>query len=118
MVYGLYLVLNQDRWFRGDFSSDNPMTGTIYTNKNLTTAKDLTGYTLTLRLHKPKHFGDYFNKEVSIVTANAGTWDYDVAQGELPPRGIYFAKMELSKAGVKESTLNRVELYILEGPSG
>ena len=117
MSYGLYLTLDQTRWYRGDFSSDNAITFTVYTDINRQTAKNLTGYTLTLRLHRPKHFGDSFNKTAEIVTAASGTGRYFVNQGEIPPRGLYFVKLELSKSGVVESTLNRVELYVLEGPS-
>ena len=117
MVYGLWLTLDQSQWFRGDFSATNLLTGTIYTNNNRTTAKNLTGYTLTVRMHRPKHFGDFFNKTASIAVAGDGTWSYAVQAGEIPPRGIYFVKIELTKSGDRESTLNRQELHILEGPS-
>lgn len=118
MAYGLYLTLDQDQWFRGDFSATNKLTGTIYSNINRTTAKNLTGYTLNIRFHRPKHFGDFFNKEATIVTAGDGTWSYAVGEGEIPPRGIYHVKLEIKKSGDRESTLNRVELHILEGPTG
>jgi len=117
MAYGLYLTLDQDQWFRGDFSSDNKLTGTIYTDINQQTAKNLTGYTLTIRLHRPKHFGDFFNKSADIVVAGSGTWSRAIQAGEMPPRGIYYVKLEIAKSGVVESTLNRSELHILEGPS-
>ena len=112
------MTVDQSEWFRGDFSSENKLTGTIYTNINKVTAKNLTGYTITIRLHRPKFFGDFFNKTGTIVTAADGTWSYAVQQGEMPPRGIYFVKVEISKSGVIESTLNRIEIQVLEGPSG
>lgn len=118
MVYGLYLTLDQDQWFRGDFSSDSLLTGTIYTDVNRTVAKNLTGYTLKIRMYRPKHFGDFFGKAGTIVTAANGTWSYAMQRGEIPPRGIFYVKLEIAKSGVVESTLNRVELHILEGPSG
>jgi len=117
MAYGLYLTLDQTRWFRGDFSSDNALTGTIYTDVNKTSVKDLTGYTLKVRMHRPLHFGDWFNKAASIVVAASGTWSYNLVQGDTPPRGIYYVKLELAKSGVIESTINRVELEILGGPN-
>lgn len=117
MAYGLWLTLDQKRWFREDFSSDNALTGTIYTDKNKTTAKDLTGYTITIRMNKPKAFGDFFNKTGSIVTATNGTFKYNLSAGEIPPRSVYYVKVEITKSGVRESTLNREELYILEGPA-
>lgn len=118
MAYGLYLALDQARWFREDFSDEDKLTGTIYTDKNEVTAKDLTGYTLTLRLHRPIHFGDFFNLNATIVVAADGTWSIAITEGVVPPRGIYFAKMELKKSGTLVSTLNREELFILGGPSG
>ena len=118
MAYGLYLSLDQPRWFREDFSDEDLLTGTIWTDKNEVTAKNLTGYTLTLRLHRPIHFGDFFNLNVTILSAVNGTWTLAITNGIIPPRGIYFAKMELKKTGTVVSTLNREELFILGGPSG
>jgi len=112
------MTVDQDQWFRGDFSADNKLTGTIYTDINKQTVKNLTGFTITIRLHRPKFFGDFFNKTATIVIAANGTWSYAVQQGEMPPRGIYFVKVEISKSDAVESTLNRIELQVLEGPSG
>lgn len=118
MAYGLFLALDQDRWYRGDFSSESKLTGTIYTDKNRTQKKNLTGYTITIRLHKPSTIGDRFGKVASIVSATNGTWSYAVADGEMPVFGLYECKAELTKSGVKESTLNRVEFSVLEGATG
>ncbi len=117
MAYGIYLTLDQKRWFRGDFSNVDLLTGTIYTDLNKQNVKDLTGYTINLRMHRPKHFGDFFNKAGAIVSAVGGTWSYAVASGDMPPRGTYYFKLELKKTGEAISTLNRVELQVLEGPS-
>ena len=116
MAYGLWLTLDQKQWFRDDFSSENKLTGTIYTDINKTSTKNLSGYTLKIRMHRPKYYGDFFNQIAS--DDGSGVFSYAVGVGEMPPRGIYFVKIELSKTGVVESTLNRVELQILEGPSG
>jgi len=118
MAYGFYLVLDQDQWFREDFSDTNLLTGTIYTNKALTVKANLTSYTLTIRMMRYQRWGDHFNKDATIVSATAGTWSYAVAVGEIPPPGIYNVKLELTRTGRKESTLNRVELLVLEGPAG
>ena len=117
MAYGLYLTLDQEQWYRGDFSSESKITGTLYTDKNRTVAKNLTGYTITIRLFKSRTIGDRFNKTASIVSASAGTFDYAVGQGEMPIFGLYEVVVTLTKSGVQESTLNHVELQILEGPS-
>jgi len=117
MAYGIFLALDQDRWFRGDFSSDNALTGTIFTDVNNQNAKNLTGFTITIRMHRPIHFGDFFNKEADIVIAANGTFKFNMTEGDTPPRGIYYVKVEIKKAGVVESTLNREELHILGGPN-
>lgn len=117
MAYGLYLRLDQDVWARGDYSSENKLTGTIYTDKNRTQKKNLTGYTITIRMFKPRTIGDRFNKQASIVSASGGTFEYAIADGELPIFGLYEVKVELTKSGVKESTLNHVEFQVLEVPT-
>lgn len=116
MVYGIYLSLDQTQWFRGDFSSENKLTGTIYTDNQLVTAKDLTGFTVTIVLFRPGTLSSRFRKTATIVSAANGTWEYAVQDSEMPPSGIYQAKVELTKSGVQESTLNYVELLILTGP--
>ena len=118
MAYGLYLSLDQTRWYRGDYSADSKLTGTIYTDKIKTKAKNLTGYTVKIRVFKPRRFGDRFNKTATIVSASNGTWSYAVQDGEMPVFGLYEVKAEISKADARESTLNYVELLVLEGPSG
>jgi len=118
LAYGIYLALDQDRWYRGDFSSENKLTGTIYTDKNRSQKKTLTGYTIKVRMFKPRTIGDRFNKTASIVSASGGTWEYALQEGEAPIFGLYEVKVELIKTGVRESTLNHVELLILEGPTG
>ena len=117
MAYGIYLSLDQDRWFRGDFSSDNKLTGTIYTDKNRTVAKNLTGYTIKIKMYKSRTIGDRFNKTADIVTAADGTFSYAVTEGDMPIWGNYEVSVELTKSGVRETTLNQVEFQILEGPN-
>ncbi len=50
MAYGIYLKMDQDRAHRDDFSSDAFLTGTVYTDIVQATAKNLTGYTVTVRM--------------------------------------------------------------------
>ena len=117
MAYGLYLTLDQKRWFHGDFSDEDYLTGTIYTDSNRTTAKTLTGYTITIRMHRPNSTSDLFNQTATIVTAGSGTWRVAVTDGTMPTSGVYYVKAELTKSGTKESTLNRVELDVVRGPT-
>lgn len=117
MAYGLYLTVDQPKWYRDDYSDSNKLTGTIYSNKQKTVKANLTGYTLVIRLYKGNRWGDHFGKTASIVSATNGTWEYAVNENEMPPPGIYNVKLELTQSGRRESTLNRQELLVLEGPS-
>jgi hypothetical protein len=116
MAYGIWLRLDQSRWNRSDFSSENKLTGTIYTDKNRTVVKNLTGYTIKIRMFKTRTIGDRFNKTADIVTAADGTFSYAIAQGDLPIWGNYEVLVELTKSGVQESTLNQIEFQIMDGP--
>lgn len=117
MVYGSYLVLDQKKWFRNDFSDTNKLTGTVYSDINQTTAFNLTGYVVSVKFFKQSRLGERFNKDADIVVAGNGTWEYAVNRGEIPPAGLYLVKIELTKSGSQESTLNRVEILILRGPA-
>jgi len=121
MAYGIYLSLDQDRFFRNNFSSTNPLTGTIYTDINQTSAKNLTGYTIIIRMSRPNgpgRFSDFLNKTATIVVAANGTWSLALASGEVPQRGVFYVTAEISNATDTESTLNRVEFQIIQGPTG
>ena len=117
MVYGLFLQMDQTKWYRADFSATNKLTGTIYSDINMGTAKDTTGYVITIRLYKGNRWGDHFDKVATAVTEADGTWEYAVGQNEMPPPDVYNVKIELSKSGDRESTINRQELLIIEGPT-
>lgn len=114
-----YLKLDQTILFRNDFSSDDSFrfSGTIYSDRNLTTALNLTGFTLTIRLFREWHSSDYFNKTATINVAASGTWYYEIATGELPTHGVYLCKIELSKSGSQISTINRQEILVKNGAS-
>ena len=119
MAYGLYLTLDQRRWRYGDFSSANGLTGTVYTDEAKTTPKNLTGYTITLRLFKfPLGNTDFLNQTATAVVAASGTWQFLPTQGQMPAWHAYYAKIELTQSGVQESTLNNDQvLNIIPGPS-
>lgn len=117
VVYGSYLKLDQKVWREFDFSTEAKLTGTIYTDKSLSTPRDLTGLTLHVRIFKRWRRLDRFNKEATIVSATGGTWEYAVARGEMPRRGIYRLELEMSATGRQEST-TPVEFYVQGGPGG
>lgn len=118
MVAGIYLSMDQTEWYRNDFSDTDLLTGTIYTDINRTSAKNLTGFTVTIRMNWPNRLGDRFGKEATIVSAANGTWSYAVADGDMPQRGVYYIAAEISDATNKQTTLNRVEFQVLGGASG
>jgi len=116
MVYGAYLALGQTRWIRANYSDSNLLTGTIYTNKNKTTAFNLTGYTLKVRIYRRWRNIELFDKTATIVTAANGTWSYAVAIHEMVSPGYYLLSIELSKSGEVISTYPE-EFQVLEMPA-
>ena len=114
---GCYLKLDQTVLYNGNYSSSDKLTGTIYTDSALSSAFNLTGYTLTVRIYKRDHISDFFNKTATITVAASGTWYYAIAQGELPSSGLWLVNIELTKSGVQLNTLNNVEILIKRGPS-
>jgi len=103
LAYGLHLTIDQREWRAGDFSSADKLTGTIYTDEDKTTAKDLTGYSVQSIIYKQGGSAN-FSKTATIVTAANGTWSYAVADGEMVPQGIYLIECELTKSGERIST--------------
>jgi len=117
LAAGLFLTLDQTQWYRDNFSSTNKLTGTIWTDNNRTVAKNLTGFTIVIRMYKGNRWGDHFGKTADIVVAANGTWSYAVQQNEIPPPDIFNVVAEISASGSRETTLNRQELNVLEGPT-
>ena len=117
MTLGYYLSLDQLVLFNSNFSDTLKITGTCFSNKNKSTAFDLTGYTLTLRFFRDGGTTDHYNKTVDIVTAASGTWSEAVTTGTLPFEGLYLIDLVLTKSGTQISNLNRVEVLIKRGPS-
>ena len=104
MTYGAYLNLDQKRWRKGDYSSTNKLTGTIYSDAAKSLTFVLTDYTLTIRIYKRFSNSDLFNKTASIVSASSGTWSYAVQQNDMISPGVYLFEIELSKSGEVMST--------------
>lgn len=116
MVLGYYLTLDQTSLYNGNFSDTLKITGTCYSDINKTTALDLTGYTLTLKLHKENSSADWYGQTCSITTAASGTFNKAVTSGTLPFAGLYLVDLVLTKSGTQISNLNRIELLIQRGP--
>jgi len=103
MALGLYLSVDQRELRANDFSDTDLLTGTIYTDEAKSSAKNLTGYTLDILIYK-EGGSVSFDKTATIVTAANGTFSYAIAEGELPPAGIYLIEVELSQSGQRIST--------------
>lgn len=109
----LYLKLDSDTWIYGDFDDTNGITGTIYTDRALSSAKNLTGFTLTFKLFKRWHRVARIEETAIIVTAGSGTWKWLPTEGDIPISGVYNVEVEIAdNSGIKKSTKNDVEFYI------
>jgi len=119
MAYGIYLSLDQPKWKQSDFSASNKLTGTIWSDKDLTSAFNLTGYAIQIRIFNRFGGGDGFDKTAAIVVAASGTWSYAVAESDMvgPSNRPYLVEAEISKSGEVMSTLNVVEFWVLEAPT-
>ena len=119
MVYGIYLSLDQSKWKQSDFSDTNLLTGTIWSDRDRTSAFNITGYTITVRIFSRFGGGDGFSKTATIVSGSGGTWSYAVAESEMvaPSDRPYLVEVEIDKTGEIMSTLNVVEFWVLEAPS-
>lgn len=118
MVLGVYLKLDQLVLFEDDFSDDSSLkiTGTVYSDKYLSSAFNLTGYTITLKFYKEDARSDRLNEACTITVAASGTFYLNLATTEMPTAGLYLAKVTLTKSGTQVSSLNRVEVLIKRGP--
>lgn len=119
MVLGTYVTLDQTTLYNGNYSdvAGLKVTGTVYSDVNKTTAFNLTGYTITLRMYKENGFSDQFNQTATITTAASGTFYISIASGTLPYAGLYLLDVALSKSGTLVSNLNRIEILIIRGPT-
>ena len=77
MVY--YLKLDQKTWGAGDYVNDNTLalTGTIYSDEALSSAVNISSYTLKIKVY-PKERPDWYqlSEDADIVSGSDGTWRY------------------------------------------
>lgn len=107
----LYCKLDSSTWNEFDYDDTNGITGTIYTDRALSSAKNLTGFTLNIRLFRRWRSVARLDKEATIVTAASGTWKYLPTDGAMPRAGVYLLEIQLTKSGIQKST-KPVEFYI------
>lgn len=94
----LTLKLNTEEWSIDDFTSTsgNGISFTIYQEEKMVNVKNLTGYTLKMRLYDQDNI-EVFSDDVNILSAVAGTGEYLPSQGKLTFGFIGEVEIELSK---------------------
>lgn len=103
----LYVDIDQHVWGQEDFTDENvlALTGTIYDAFNLTTAFDLTGYTLTFRYVSQGRVIYDDDTNIEIVTAGSGTWRFKPDEGSLPIDANGEVVILLEKSGTQISAI-------------
>jgi hypothetical protein len=76
--------------------------------------KVLTGYTIKLKMWKPGIPGTLLlDGTCTIDDADAGTCHYTIQEDDFDTKGRFHAELELTKAGVEESTEPFI-IYVVE----
>jgi len=103
----LYNKLTRNDWAAGDFDSGaHNLTGTIFTDDRLTTAFDLTNYTIEIILYDTARSAIFKSGLTgAIVSATAGTWKLIVADGDLSQDFSGEVIVKLTKAGTELSAV-------------
>lgn len=117
----IYNELDDHIWVVEDYTDVNALalTGTIYSDKVLTTAFDGTGYTLTIRFKD--YNGDivYENDEdVEWVTAASGTWRFKPDQGSFIVMSNGEIYIQLEKTGTQKTAFGvngSADLTVISG---
>ena len=116
MAEDLFLKLDSKVWKEYDFDDTDGITGTVYTDRAMTSAKNLTGFTITLNLYRRWHRVARISQTATAVVAASGTWKWLPTEGDMPISGVYNAEIELTQDGLRKSTINDVEVHVKRGP--
>lgn len=99
----LYLQMDQKTWAQGDFtdSATYDLTGTVYDENTFTTARDISGFTGTLRLINQD--GDtVFSTTENLTLGADGTILIKFAQGKTPSvQGTHKIRLRLEVSGTR-----------------
>jgi len=95
--------LDQEIWVKGNYTatSGNGLSGTIYTEPKMANAKNLTGYTLKIRLYDQNR-REVFSDDCDILVAGSGTWEFLPVKGEFNIDFIGEVEIELTKSDETE----------------
>ena len=115
----LYLQLDQEIWYRADYSDEDilSITGTVYSNATMLTAFDITNYTLKIKGFNQRGEIEIGEKDATIISGIAGTWRYKPDLGDLNLDFIGDLELELEKSGTVISAKGRngsASFYIYE----
>ena len=106
MVY--YLKLDQKTWGAGDYVADNTLalTGTIYSDEALSSAVNISSYTLKIKVY-PRERPDWYqlSEDADIVSGSDGTWRYKPTINKLDNAGVYRVVIQLSKTDERLSAI-------------
>ena len=99
----LYLKMDQKTWATGDFtnSATYDLSGTVYDENTLTTARNISGFTGTLRLIDQD--GDsVFTTTENLTLGSDGTILIKFASGKTPVlQGIFKVRLRLEVSGTR-----------------
>lgn len=103
----LYLKLDQNLYGLDDFTDENALalTGTIYSDRDLNTVFNLTGYTLSFRFISQGIVLYDDENDISIVTAASGTWRYKPQAGRFSDWGDGEVVIRCEKSGTRVSAV-------------
>ena len=113
MVY--YLKLDQKTWGAGDYVADNTLalTGTIYSDEALSSAVNISSYTLKIKVY-PRERPDWYqlSEDADIVSGSDGTYkiqlDNDTTTSLDDGRYVYDIEILLA-----DSTVEKVHYGII-----
>jgi len=93
----LVLNLDTEEWQKGDYTatSGNGIGFTIYTEEKMANVKNLTGYTLKIKLYDQNN-DRILEEDCDIVTAGSGTGEYLPSIGHLDINFIGEVEIELT----------------------
>ena len=91
--------LGTETWVKGNHTDNTGqgISGTIYTESKMVNVKNLTGYTLIIRMYD-QNLNEVYSNDVVIVTAADGTWELLPDVGSLGFDFIGEVEIELTKS--------------------
>ena len=106
-VMVLFNKLDDVVWGREDFTDEDSLgiTGTIYSDRELKTPFNLTGYSLTFRLVSQGLISEDDDVNVQIVNAASGTWKYNPPSGRMLSERFGEVIIRLEKSGTQISAI-------------